>query len=87
MFERPRRAGTRSDELRLVWLSRTAPQEALDSRLVPNGAKSVNIYLVNTRDPLRGPEKDQHMAFQVELTVTCARDSHPSEPEWPELGG
>ena len=78
VFERPRQEPVpRSDGLRLVWLSRTAPQEALDSRLVPDGAKTVNIYLVNTRDPLRGPEKDQRMAFQVELTVTCARDSHP----------
>ena len=84
VFERPRHEPVpRSDGLRLVWLSRTAPQEALDSRLVPHGAKTVNIYLVNTRDPLRGPEKDQRMAFQVELTVTCAEGFVPR----PSLSG
>jgi len=84
VFDRPRQEPVpRSDGLRLVWLSRTAPQEALDSRLVPDGAKIVNIYLVNTRDPLRGPEKDQRMAFQVELTVTCAEGFVPR----PSLSG
>ena len=83
-FERPRQEPVpRSDGLRLVWLSRPAPQEALDSRLVPDGAKTVNVYLVNTRDPLRGPEKDQSMAFQAELTVTCAEGFVPR----PSLSG
>ena len=83
-FDRPRQeAVPRSEGLRLVWLSRTAPQEALDSRLVPHGAQTVNIYLVNTRDPLRGPEKDQRMAFQAELTVTCSEGFAPR----PSLSG
>ena len=72
-FDRPReKAVPGSDGLRLVWLSRPAPAEALDATLVPDGAQTVNVYLVNTREPTSGAAKDRGMVFQTELTVTCA---------------
>ena len=72
-FDRPReKAVPDSDGLRLVWLSRPAPREALDETLAPDGAQTVNVYLVNTREPTSGAAKDRSTAFQAELTVTCA---------------
>jgi hypothetical protein len=72
-FDRPReQAVPHSNGLRLVWLSRPAPREALDAALVPDGAQTVNVYLVNTRQPKSGSNKDQSAAFQTELTVACA---------------
>ena len=71
-FDRPReQAVPNSDGLRLVWLSRPAPKEALDETLVPDGAQTVNVYLVNKREPAAGAAKDRSAAFQTELTVTC----------------
>jgi len=72
-FDRPAdKAVPNSDGLRLVWLSRPAPKEALDETLVPGGAQTVNVYLVNRREPTAGAAKDRSTAFQTELTVTCA---------------
>ena len=83
-FDRPReKAIPRSDGLRLVWLSRPAPKEALDEQLVPDGAHTVNVYLVNTREPASGAAKDRSMAFQAELAVTCAHGFVPR----PSLSG
>ena len=83
-FDRPReQAVPNSDGLRLVWLSRPAPKEALDETLVPDGAQTVNVYLVNTREPTTGAAKDQSTAFQAELTVTCAEGFVPR----PSLSG
>src|SRR5262249_39772636 len=72
-----------SGGLRLVWLSRPAPEEALDRNLAPDGAQTVNVYLVNTRQPATGAAKDQTTAFQAELTVTCAEGFVPR----PSLSG
>jgi len=72
-----------SDGLRLVWLSRPAPAEALDPHLAPDGAQTVNVYLVNTRTPTGGAAKDQAAAFQAELTVSCAAGFVPR----PSLSG
>jgi hypothetical protein len=72
-----------SKGLTLHWLSRPAPQEALDQRLVPDGAQSVNIYLVNERPGIHGAEKDRCMAFQAELRVRCAEGFTPR----PNLSG
>ncbi len=83
-FERPReKAVPSSDGLRIVWLSRPAPREALDETLVPDGAQTVNVYLVNTREPATGAAKDRSTAFQTELTVTCAHGFVPR----PNLSG
>ena len=83
-FDRPReQAVPNSDGLRLVWLSRPAPREALDEKLVPDGAHTVNVYLVNTRQPTTGAAKDQSTAFQAELTVTCGEGFVPR----PSLSG
>ncbi|HKI20543.1 MAG TPA: hypothetical protein VKA15_21825, partial [Isosphaeraceae bacterium] len=72
-FDRPReKAVPDSDGLRLVWLSRPAPREALDEMLAPYGAQTVNVYVVNTREPISGAAKDRSTAFQAELAVTCA---------------
>jgi hypothetical protein len=60
-----------SDGLTLEWLARPAPKEALDEALVPDGALSVNVYLVNHRKAIHGALKDQAMAFQAELIVHC----------------
>ena len=77
-FPRPRAQGIRrSDGLQLVWLNRAAPDEALDERLVHGGANTVNIYLVNTREPETGAAKDRRMAFQAELIVHCAEGFVP----------
>ncbi len=68
----PRRAGVSgSDGLSLEWLARPAPKEALDARLVPDGALTVNVYLVNRRAALHGAARDRAMAFQAELEVRC----------------
>ena len=84
LFDRPReKAVPVSDGLRLVWLSRPAPREALDSSLVPDGAQTVNVYLVNTREPTTGAGKARSAAFQAELTVTCAHGFVPR----PSLSG
>ncbi len=72
-----------SNRLYLVWLSRPAPAEALDARLVPDGAQTVNIYLVNERQGIYGAEKDRSMAFQAELHVRCAEGFVPR----PSLSG
>ena len=83
-FDRPReKAVPGSDGLRLVWLSRPAPREALDETLVPDGAQTVNVYLVNTREPATGAAKDRRTAFQTELTITCAHGFVPR----PSLSG
>ena len=83
-FDRPReQAVPSSDGLRLVWLSRPAPREALDEQLVPDGAQTVNVYLVNTRQPTTGAAKDQSTAFQAELTVHCVEGFVPR----PSLSG
>ena len=83
-FDRPReQAVPNSDGLRLVWLSRPAPKEALDETLVPDGAQTVNVYLVNKREPTAGAAKDRSTAFQAELTVTCAEGFVPR----PSLSG
>ena len=81
-----RKPSPSSDGLRLVWLSRPAPREALDETLVPDGAQTVNVYLVNTREPTTGAAKDRSTAFQAELTVTCAAWLRaPTQPERPEF--
>ncbi|WP_406694809.1 DISARM system helicase DrmA [Singulisphaera sp. Ch08] len=83
-FDGPReKAVPSSDGLRLVWLSRPAPREALDATLVPDGAHTVNVFLVNTRPPTTGAAKDQSMAFQAELTVACGEGFVPR----PSLSG
>ena len=60
-----------SDGLSLEWLGRPAPAEALDLEHAPDGALTVNIYLVNRRTAIQGAMKDQAMAFQAELQVNC----------------
>ena len=60
-----------SNGLSLDWLSRPAPREALDEALVPDGAQTVNVYLVNHREAIHGAAKDRRMAFQAELMVRC----------------
>ncbi len=78
-----RRAIPGSNGLVLVWMSRPAPTDALDGRLVPDGAHTVNVYLVNERQGIHGSEKDRSMAFQAELTVRCAEGFAPR----PSLSG
>ena len=64
-FDRPReKAVPGSDGLRLVWLSRPAPREALDDTLVPDGAQTVNVYLVNTREPTTGAARTRARCFR-----------------------
>jgi hypothetical protein len=58
-----------SGGLSLEWLCRIAPKQALDERLVPDGALTLNVYLVNRRKAIHGAAKDQSMAFQVELEL------------------
>ena len=72
-----------SDGLSLEWLARPAPREALDAALVPDGALSVNVYLVNHRKAIHGALKDQAMAFQAELMIHCERGFVPR----PSLSG
>ena len=72
-----------SNGLVLAWMSRPAPQEALDRRLVPDGAQTVNVYLVNERQGIHGSEKDRSMAFQAELQVRCVEGFAPR----PNLSG
>ena len=52
-FDRPReQAVPNSDGLRLVWLSRPAPREALDEQLVPDGRKrSTSIWSTRASRP------------------------------------
>ena len=45
--------------LQLEYLCRPAPRAALDAQLVPDGAMTVNVYLVNRRDSVHGQLKDQ----------------------------
>jgi hypothetical protein len=72
-----------SDGLSLEWLARPAPSKALDKALVPDGALSVNVYLVNHRKAIHGALKDQAMAFQAELLLHCERGFVPR----PSLSG
>ncbi len=78
-----RRAIAGSNGLVLVWMSRPAPADALDRRLVPDGAHSVNVYLVNERQGIHGSEKDRSTAFQAGLTVRCTEGFAPR----PSLSG
>ncbi len=83
LFDRPReKAVPGSDGLRLVWLSRPAPREALDETLVPDGAQTVNVYLVNTAGAdHRRREGPEHGVSGRADGHLCRRLRAPAEPE------
>jgi hypothetical protein len=60
-----------SNGLKLAWICRHTPREALDPALALDGAITVSIYLVNDRQGIVGPGKDLTYAFQAELEIQC----------------
>ena len=73
-----------SDGLSLEWLARSAPKEALDEALVPDGALSVNVYLVNHRKAIHGaPQGPGHGLPGRADDPLRARVRPPTQPERP----
>lgn len=60
-----------SNDLKLAWICRQTPKEALDPALALDGAITVSVYLVNDRKAVVGPGKEQTYAFQAELELQC----------------
>jgi hypothetical protein len=44
---------------------------------LPPGTRAVSVFLVNERAPKEGPTGDEHVLFQVELEVHCAKGFVP----------
>jgi hypothetical protein len=66
-----------SNGLRLDWISRETPEQALDPSLAEDGARTVSVFLVNERQAVTGRLKDLSYAFQAELTVLCTEGFVP----------
>lgn len=60
-----------SNDMKLAWIYRQTPDGALDPTLAVHGATTVSVYLINNRQAIGGPGKDQAYAFQAELQLEC----------------
>src|SRR5262245_10875864 len=72
-----------SDGLKLALSVRPVHRSKLHEGLVPDGVRSVSVFLVNRRTPAPDEIKDERFAFQAELVVETDFDLIPR----PNLGG
>ncbi len=60
-----------SDGLKLAWICRETPAQSLDPSVALDGAITVSAFLINDRQAVTGPGKEQTYAFQAELKLMC----------------